>query len=547
MSTESPKADSFRGYVSEASKRRFTLVAGLLGALFFLAQFALPFLLMFLVMMPMMVGQALSTTDLDHTALWQGELWFVERTTKMNLSDPEHSPTLHFLGHRRLSDLSMAGPALPLDVSTEEASPELLPIGDRLWLLDGDRISYYAGGAVTRLRDSKRPRRASKAFAFKGRPAVVSLGTPAKLATLSVDGARAEWMARDLPLDLPGDAGALQSLQAVEAGGSLYLVAELCTEEPELCSLRYRKVEENAWAPLVEDACSCSTWTLVAIGDAPAVISSERQKGRENELAIVTITSSGPRLERLEIAKERLGWRRWRALPHSNRLLLLSEGMPGDLHLTEIADGRVVRATGRRGSFPFGAGMMWFMLIPQLLPMLLSLTLALVLTWQMRRHRVQEYLFAGTRRAFASLWQRALAQLIDLVPLGAGFALPGVFLWRLFSDPESVVERGPMFPLWILGLFAAAALCGLLVLVVYSYFEGRFGKTPGKWLLRIRVLGTDLQPCGFGRALLRNLLTFVDGFFNFLVGVLLVALTENWQRLGDLVARTIVVADERGA
>jgi uncharacterized RDD family membrane protein YckC len=54
---------------------------------------------------------------------------------------------------------------------------------------------------------------------------------------------------------------------------------------------------------------------------------------------------------------------------------------------------------------------------------------------------------------------------------------------------------------------------GLLVLGVFSYFEGRFGKTPGKWLL----------------------------------GALLVALTENWQRLGDLAARTIVVTDEKPA
>jgi uncharacterized RDD family membrane protein YckC len=83
--------------------------------------------------------------------------------------------------------------------------------------------------------------------------------------------------------------------------------------------------------------------------------------------------------------------------------------------------------------------------------------------------------------------------------------------------------------------------------VAFSYFEGRFGKTPGKWLLGIRVLGTDLQPCGFWLALLRNLLTFADGFFNFLVGALLVALTESWQRLGDLAARTIVVVDEKPA
>jgi uncharacterized RDD family membrane protein YckC len=63
----------------------------------------------------------------------------------------------------------------------------------------------------------------------------------------------------------------------------------------------------------------------------------------------------------------------------------------------------------------------------------------------------------------------------------------------------------------------------------------------------IRVLGTDLQPCGFGRAFLRNLLTLVDGFFSFLVGALLVALTENWQRLGDMAARTIVVVDQKPA
>jgi uncharacterized RDD family membrane protein YckC len=190
---------------------------------------------------------------------------------------------------------------------------------------------------------------------------------------------------------------------------------------------------------------------------------------------------------------------------------------------------------------------MWLILIPQVLPMLLSLLLALLLTQQMRRHRVQDYVVFGTRRAFASLWQRALAQLVDLVPLGAGFVLPAAWMWRMFSDPESLVEKSPLFPLWFFGLFVAASLIALLVLVAFSYLEGRFGKTPGKWLLGIRVLGTDLQPCGFGRALLRNLLTFVDGFFNFLVGVLLVALTEKWQRLGDLAARTIVVVDEKPA
>ena len=80
-----------------------------------------------------------------------------------------------------------------------------------------------------------------------------------------------------------------------------------------------------------------------------------------------------------------------------------------------------------------------------------------------------------------------------------------------------------------------------LCLFIFSALEGGRGQTLGKWIVGIKVVGTDLRPCGFGRALIRNLLKCADGFFNFMVGVLLVALTHNWQRVGDLAARTVVV------
>lgn len=199
----------------------------------------------------------------------------------------------------------------------------------------------------------------------------------------------------------------------------------------------------------------------------------------------------------------------------------------------------------RPGSFPFGPNMMAFMIVPQALPILLSLTLAFVLTIQMRRHRVPDYALGGEHRTFASLWQRALAQLVDLVPVVVGLAFPVALMWRTFSDPETLFEDGPAFPLKLFASVAGAVLWTVVVFVAYSYSEGRVGKTPGKWVVGIRVLGADLRPCGFGRAFLRNLLTLADGFFSFLVGALLVALTENWQRLGDMAARTIVVVDRK--
>ena len=79
------------------------------------------------------------------------------------------------------------------------------------------------------------------------------------------------------------------------------------------------------------------------------------------------------------------------------------------------------------------------------------------------------------------------------------------------------------------------------MIFVYSFLECKYCATQGKWLLGIRVVGTDLNPCGFGRAFLRNILRFVNGFLNYLVGILIISFTENQQRVGNMAARTIVI------
>jgi uncharacterized RDD family membrane protein YckC len=141
---------------------------------------------------------------------------------------------------------------------------------------------------------------------------------------------------------------------------------------------------------------------------------------------------------------------------------------------------------------------------------------------------------------FASLTRRAVAQIVDFFVLGAP-AIAGAFLLWPIYDIEKMLTSGPGHILAGLGMMFGTLLWGIVGLFVFSFLEGKWGVTPGKWALGIRVLGTELHPCGFGRALVRNLLKFIDGFFNFMIGILLVALTENWQRVGDMAARTVVV------
>jgi len=106
---------------------------------------------------------------------------------------------------------------------------------------------------------------------------------------------------------------------------------------------------------------------------------------------------------------------------------------------------------------------------------------------------------------------------------------------------EDFFISGPSELAGFFGLFAFSFFWMVICYFAFSILEGKYGRTPGKWLTGICVLGLDLHPCGIGRGLLRNLLKVVDGFFNFMVGIMVVALSENWQRVGDMASRTVVV------
>ena len=96
----------------------------------------------------------------------------------------------------------------------------------------------------------------------------------------------------------------------------------------------------------------------------------------------------------------------------------------------------------------------------------------------------------------------------------------------------------------------AAAIFFLLLFLLYSGYYALFeifwnGQTPGKRLVRIRVIGDSGRPITVYEAVARNLLRLVDQMPGlYVVGIISVFLTARNKRLGDIVAGTVVVHEK---
>lgn len=99
----------------------------------------------------------------------------------------------------------------------------------------------------------------------------------------------------------------------------------------------------------------------------------------------------------------------------------------------------------------------------------------------------------------------------------------------------------------------AVALLYLLVFMLIFVYPTAFetlwrGRTPGKAALGLRVVTVEGAPVRFRHAAIRAILGLLDKFLLYgLVGVISLLLTRRNQRLGDLVAGTIVLRERSGA
>ncbi len=140
--------------------------------------------------------------------------------------------------------------------------------------------------------------------------------------------------------------------------------------------------------------------------------------------------------------------------------------------------------------------------------------------------------------SLANLGSRAAAFIIDSIIEGLIFSILLLILFCIYKINEPFWEA---FYGWIWGIFTIVSFVIYQGYFIFSEMNMN-GKTIGKRLMRIRTIRRNGQSLTFKHSLIRNLFrTFIDVFG---IGVVLIFLNKEHKRLGDMVASTIVVAEE---
>ncbi len=151
----------------------------------------------------------------------------------------------------------------------------------------------------------------------------------------------------------------------------------------------------------------------------------------------------------------------------------------------------------------------------------------------------------GPRRfALASVSRRAFARSLDLALLLA------VAVWHLFhlgfrqivvDSYEFSVHSTISQTATEKAFYQSIAWAGVVAFILIVC-QARWGQTPGKWICGIKVLRSTSYRCGLARSLMRELMLVIDApGVTILPGIICLLLNNHRQRIGDLMADTVVV------
>ncbi len=471
------------------------------------------------------------------------------------------------------------------------STPRLLGQGDKLWIIEGDRVGWVEDGTFLADLPQRRLGELSQPFLFRDKPAVLELAAanPKRRAGLELlvltDG---EWDSAGFLVVDDGTTFSISDWRIVPIGETLYVFRsmgssfieylewpipkdagqggidpETDAKQPAAPSQPDDRWQRIVIAPIEPQNAPRRAnqgfvqWAAMELDDAPAVFHLQQSAtgmGTTGQIVgkkfmngkwtdFFSHSTSSSFIQSLSACP----------LPGPSHFALIFPESFSRMEVIEVENGNVVATVTQGQESPFSGA--FGMLSLDSMIALQGVTLAIMAAYVIAigrlsaKYRASDYIYGLSRVPFASLERRAAARYIDSMIGTAPMIYVG---YRLFSefDPTSIFDsvmssraQTELIDFLVKVAWLAGFAFGWLFLtfLIFCFTEGWWGTTIGKALFRIRVLGTDLHPCGFLRALLRNILRIADMLYNAMVGLLAIALTTNQQRLGDLVARTVVV------
>ncbi len=506
------------GYLTPEGKNIFILITAAGGVIFFLIHLIFPFAALIYLFYSEGLSGGYST--LESAVLWKKRIWFVKNSFNKNSRETYELWSLKPFEKEEPKK----------EASIKYQKPMLLADKDKLWVISEENVGQFDGTQIILLASGQRLLNYSHPFIYHGRPAVIEDNPDGQQLSIFDD----QGWKKEIPFHIAlvrGDYPLRENLQIITAPDKVYLFLKY----GEWLYFSDGIPEEGGnwlgWQPVSK---ANMGWGAFLINNTPEIFVSGDKEDRY--LGITGLKLKEYTWEEFFSDKKASAYNfQVFHLDDSDESLIFSY-LAGRINILKISGNHMAGeiSYGKESNFPYEPPMNSVLLLGLLL-IIASFLPAIILSILMGKYRLAKYTTGGRTVSFASLGKRGLAELMDSL-IGS---IPIIVL-SLENLKQKSVFSSFFTVSGLLPIIAWMILC----LLVFSYFEGKWGATPGKLLCSIRVLGKDLKYCGFIRAFIRNVLEIIDGIFCYLVGILFVAFTENWQRLGDLAARTIVVTSK---
>jgi len=512
---------SAKGYLSEEAKNKFYIRMAIVGIIFFFSQAIIPFIFSLAAMFSFhsLISQPQETRK-SNMIYWQNNIWYIEE-----VSDSQNSKQRYKYNLNTISIDANAKPFIAKELTNWYST--ILSDGNILWLIDQNEVAYYKNNTINIIPVEEFLGPISKAFFYNGYPAIIE----ERLGHLALRILKNNNWETTLFIPYPKSLSnaSIECIEIASNGKSTYLLYSDDTY------IYYNKLQaktesnnEEFWQPLMGKK---DCWV-------PAIINDELIIFYHDNKIIYGIKPLTNNKEPFISFKSDYPCYTVVATDKKNDFIFISDQNNQVIHLK---NGKIISkisyASKPKQLIPFAFLLLFITFYPI---MLITPVLMVCLTTKfMKNYRITHYIVNTEQVRYASPLNRMLANVVDkILTLLIILAILGLSVTlKIIEMPDSFISLYTIFLISIIMGVAAS-------LLTFSYFEGKYGKTPGKLLLRIKVTDFSLKPCGFGRALLRNLLRFVDEIFFGMIGLFLIALTDHWQRVGDLAANTIVIKEK---